>query len=263
MMELPDFDLYGQGRSSQRGCNVVIDFHTHILPGIDDGSRDTGMTEAMLREEKRQGVELVVATPHFYANRTSIDAFLSRREAALEKTERVRREAAEALPEIMTGAEVYYFQGMGRADGVSRLVVGDTRTLLLEMPFEQWKDGMLTDVEDLIRKQKLNIVLAHIERYWEFQRDRRVWNRVFDLPLTPQINAGSFIKKRGLFHSDKKRRFCMDFLAEHPRLIVGSDCHNMEGRVPNMAGARAAIETELGAGALKDIEKTTREALGL
>ena len=55
----------------------------------------------------------------------------------------------------------------------------------------------------------------------------------------------------------------MDFLAEHPRLIVGSDCHNMEGRVPNMAGARAAIEAELGAGALKDIEKTTREALGL
>ena len=37
---------------------MLIDFHTHILPGIDDGSREPGMTEAMLREEKRQGVEL-------------------------------------------------------------------------------------------------------------------------------------------------------------------------------------------------------------
>ena len=237
----------------------MIDFHTHILPGIDDGSRDAGMTEAMLREEQRQGVELVVATPHFYANRMSIEAFLSRRAGALEKAERLRRRAA--LPEIVAGAEVYYFQGMGRAEGVRRLCVGETRTLLLEMPFEPWSDAELTDVEDLIRRQKLNVVLAHIERYVEFQRDRRVWNRVLQLPLTPQINAGSFVKRRGLFHSDKKRRFCMGFLSEHPRLIVGSDCHNMEGRAPNMEGAWAAIEAELGAEALRDIEKTTRESL--
>ena len=239
----------------------MVDFHSHILPGIDDGSDCVETSLAMLRECSRQGVDLMFATPHFYANRTSIDAFLTRRDAALEKTEHVRREAAEALPEIMTGAEVYYFQGMGRADGVSRLVVGDTRTLLLEMPFEQWKDGVLKDVEDLIRKQKLNIVLAHIERYWEFQRDRRVWNRVMALPLTPQINAGSFLKKGWFFHPERRRRFCLDFLAAHPRLIVGSDCHNMRERPPNLAAAREEIAAALGTQALAGIDAAAGEAL--
>ncbi|MBR3739379.1 MAG: hypothetical protein IKN04_02845 [Clostridia bacterium] len=44
---------------------MLIDFHAHILPGIDDGSREADMTEAMPREEKRQGVELIATTPHF------------------------------------------------------------------------------------------------------------------------------------------------------------------------------------------------------
>ena len=65
----------------------MIDFHTHILPGIDDGSRNIDMTVAMLSEEVSQGVTAVVATPHFYANRTSVAAFLERREKACAFTE--------------------------------------------------------------------------------------------------------------------------------------------------------------------------------
>lgn len=45
----------------------MIDFHTHILPGIDDGSRSVEMTMQMLNAETEQGVTGIVATPHFYA----------------------------------------------------------------------------------------------------------------------------------------------------------------------------------------------------
>lgn len=239
----------------------MIDFHTHILPGIDDGSRNVNMTAAMLREEKRQGAELVVATPHFYANQMPIERFLENRARAIAKTERMRAEADEALPAIVVGAEVYFFQGMGRAAMVDKLCVGDTRTLLLEMPFEQWTEAMLRDVEQLIERRGLNIVLAHIERYHGFQRDKAVWNRVMALPLTPQINAGSFIKKGGLFHPNGKRKFCLRYLEEHPRLIVGSDCHNLEGRAPNVRQGRREIEAELGKKALRVIDATTKRAL--
>lgn len=239
----------------------MIDFHTHVLPGIDDGSRDIPMTEAMLREEARQGVELVVATPHFYANRMSIDRFLSRRAQALEATEDMRRRANAALPALMVGAEVYYFQGMGMAEAIEKLCVGDTRTILVEMPFEQWTEGVLKDVEQLIGRRKLNVVLAHVERYTGFQRNRDIWNRVMKLPLTPQINAGSFIKKGGFLHPDRVRRFSLNFLEAHPRLIIGSDCHNLEGRAPNIARARDEIQRALGPKALKEIDAAVKKAL--
>ena len=250
------------GMIEQQGRRtVLIDFHTHILPGIDDGSRDIGMTEAMLREQRRQGVDLIVATPHFYANQMSIEHFLSRRDRALRETEALIRHSEDALPKIVAGAEVYYFQGMGRAEAVGRLCVGETRTILVELPFEQWNSDVFRDVEALIDRQGLNVVLAHVERYHGFQKDRDVWNRVMALPLTPQINAGSFVKKGGLFHSDKKRKFCLRFLSEHPRTIIGSDCHNMEGRAPNLLRARREIEAALGAKALDDVDEAVKKAL--
>lgn len=241
----------------------MIDFHTHILPGIDDGSRDIDMTEAMLREEQRQGVTLVVATPHFYANRMSIESFLQRRAAALEKTRKLRERSQAPLPELIAGAEVYYFRNIGKADAVSRLRVGDTGVLLLEMPFEQWDEDVLRDVEQLVEVPGQKVVLAHVERYIGFQRDKDIWNRVMALPITPQINAGSFVKKGGFLHPDRKRKFCIDFLSKRPEIMLGSDCHNMEGRAPNLERGRAEIEKALGRGALERIDATVKNVLAL
>lgn len=240
----------------------MIDFHTHILPGLDDGSQNIAMTEAMLLEEKRQGVNLVVATPHFYANRMSIDGFLENRAEALDKTECIRGTSDVSLPQVIAGAEVYYFEGMGRAKTISRLCVGKTRTILVELPFTQWDEEMIRDIEALIERQNLNVVLAHIERYFGFQKDRHVWNHMLTLPVTPQINGRSFLKSGGLFHSNNKRKFCMDFLKVHPRLIVGSDCHNVTSRSPNLRTAMAEIAETLGEEVLIGIDAAVQEALG-
>ena len=54
----------------------MIDFHCHILPEMDDGSKDAGMSLAMLDMEREQGVTEVVFTPHFYAQEDSVVHFL-------------------------------------------------------------------------------------------------------------------------------------------------------------------------------------------
>ena len=239
----------------------MIDFHTHILPGIDDGSRDIRMTEAMLREEQRQGVDLVVATPHFYAGRTSLSSFMEKRAEAARQTERLREQKDGKLPEVLSGAEVCYFPGIGEARSVAELCVSGTRTLLLELPFLQWDEAVLRDTEALIEKQGLAVVLAHVERYIGLQKDRRIWNRLMELPLIPQINAGSFLKKGGLLRLGRVRNFCMDFLSGHPDLIVGSDCHNMDDRPPVLAKAREEIEAELGSEMLLCIDGAAGRAL--
>ncbi len=261
----------------------MIDFHCHILPGIDDGSRNIEMTEAMLTEEARQGVTEICATPHFYAHRMSFDDFLERRKHAAEKTAELlerrnaaisesgrasseldRRNAASgesgrasseeagqgtglsypALPKIYTGAEVYYFQGMGRAERVKELCVTGTNTILVEMPFAQWNRQVFDDIHDLIRRQRLTVVIAHIERYYEFQKDKSVWDDVFDLPLTRQLNAGSFLT--GWLRS----RFPLKVMREHPSTLVGTDCHNMDKRRPNLKEARDVILKKIGQNAL-------------
>ena len=241
----------------------MVDFHTHVLPGIDDGSPDITVTEAMLREEKRQGVDRVVATPHFYADRDSIAHFLKKRDAAYEA---VRKRAEELGPDVFPalslGAEVYFFPGIGLASQLPMLTIDGGSTILLEMPFVQWTQEMYVNVQDILVKQKLHIVLAHIERYPEFQKDFSVWEKIMRLPVIPQINTGSFMKhKTGLFRKDKRRIFAMDYLKKHPRMILGSDCHNLSGRKPNLAEGRRAIKEEIGAGALERIDRVTEEVL--
>ena len=100
----------------------MIDFHTHILPGIDDGSRDIQMTEQMLEKEAASGVTIVYATPHFYAHRTGVSGFLAKRDASYRKV-RELLETREDLPSLRVGAEVYYFRGMGRAEHTPGLCV--------------------------------------------------------------------------------------------------------------------------------------------
>lgn len=243
----------------------MIDIHTHILPGIDDGSRDLSMTENMLRDEAEQGVSLVAATPHFYPDRMSVEGFLDRRASALACVEQIRSQSLAPLPAIVCGAEVYYFRGIGQAEMVSRLCIGSSRALLLELPFEQWESPVLSDLRDLLNRG-LRVILAHVERYESFQRRRDVWDSVMALPVLKQVNAGSFLKAPGipgLLAGNRKRAFCMKFLREHPETLIGSDCHNTTGRKPNLASAAEVITSRMGKEFLDRTQQTARAALEL
>ena len=56
----------------------MIDFHSHVLPGIDDGSKDVSESLEMLRLSLLEGTDIIVATPHFYVDRSSITSFLDK-----------------------------------------------------------------------------------------------------------------------------------------------------------------------------------------
>ena len=98
----------------------IVDFHSHILPGIDDGSACVEDSIAMLRMEMEQGINHVVATPHFYAGHDRPEDFLARRDRAEEKL-RKAMEGHPGLPQLTVGAEVYYFRGMSSLDSLRKL----------------------------------------------------------------------------------------------------------------------------------------------
>ncbi len=234
----------------------MIDFHTHILPGIDDGSRNVEMSVQMLHEELKDSVDHVVFTPHFYANHDSIEHFLKRRGKSIgqlmveiEKDEKLSRMKYEF------GAEVYYFTGIGNAVDIRKLCISGTDILLLEMPFCQWTDAMYEDIGKLLHKQELTIVLAHIERYIDFQKKKDVWNRIFELPVIAQMNAGPFIRWSG-------RSKVIKLAKARDTILLGSDAHNMDSRKPNLASGRQIIEAKIGSHFLKNIDQTGRHLLG-
>ena len=229
----------------------MVDFHIHILPGVDDGSKNSDMSITMLHMEYQQGVGTIVATPHFYAHHASISHFLEKRQRAYDRLQNAIGQSGEVSLQqmrIIPGAEVYYFSGMGNATDIPKLCVADTKTILVELPFEQWTDAVYRDMKALIEKQHLHVVLAHIERYPEFQKSMSIWDRIFgELPVTAQINTGSFLKKGGLFTRDKKRKFALNWIAAHPGTILGSDAHNITSRCPNIGAGREMIEKQAGA----------------
>lgn len=234
---------------------MKIDIHSHFLPKIDDGSHSVEESMAMLQTTYRQGITHIVATPHFYADECSVDRFLVRRERSLGRL----REAAEhetQLPQILCGAEVYFFEGMGKAELLPKLCITGTNVLLLEMPFTQWTSRMADEVQAILEKQQLQIVLAHIERYFELQRDRSVWNYVMELPLQVQMNGGVFLEW-------KRRRMANHLLRDYGPVLLGSDCHNMTSRCPNLGEARAYIEKKHKAAVLAQTDALGKELLGL
>ena len=235
----------------------MIDFHTHILPGIDDGSQNVEMSVQMLQEELENGIDHVVFTPHFYANHDSIDNFLKRREKSRKQLmAKIERDGELSRMQYEFGAEVYYFGGIGNAADVRKLCIEGTHILLLEMPFCQWTDAMYEDIVKLLRKQKLTVVLAHIERYIDFQKKKDVWNRIFELPVIAQMNAGPFMDW-------KRRRKVLKLADRQDKILLGSDAHNMDTRKPNLAAAQTLIRKKLGEDILLKQEQLEHQLLGV
>lgn len=200
----------------------MVDFHTHILPGIDDGSQSIGESVTLLRMQMRQGVHSVVATPHFYADSTSPEQFLEARNRAWQQ---LKPYLWPELPEVYLGAEVQYFEGISGVKDIQLLKFQGSDLLLLEMPLQRWTQRMIADVLELNERFGIQIVLAHIERYLT-EQPRSVWQTLRQNGVLMQSNVSFFADWR-------TRRKAMAMLEKGEIHILGSDCHNKNNRQPN------------------------------
>lgn len=233
---------------------MVSDFHSHILPGIDDGSASPEESLALLRMEAAQGVKLVAATPHFDAHRDTLEGFLARRDAAAESLRRVVG-ADPALPEVILGAEVYYFKGISRAEQLHSLALGNTGCVLVEMPMGTWTDSMYRELEAVHGHLGLTPIIAHVDRYLGRFGDRGIPARLAQLPVLVQANASFFL------HWATAGR-AIRMLRRKQIHVLGSDCHNTATRVPNLEAAVARIRRELGAEGIAWIRENEHRILG-
>ena len=213
----------------------MIDWHSHILPGVDDGSRNVEESISILGMLNLQGVKTVIATPHFLANAESLESFLIRRKAAYDE---LKKHLPEKRPEILLGAEVKYYNGISKMSDLQKLKIENSKLLLLEMPMTGWTEYMVRELIELSGKSSIRIVLAHIERYLSLQK-QAVWERIYDSGILMQVNAS-------FFTTLASKRKAISLLRKGKIHFVGSDCHNMTSRSPQIGKAFEIIQKKLG-----------------
>lgn len=233
----------------------MIDMHTHVLPNIDDGSKSTDMSLDMLKESYRQGVSALVATPHFYIKDNNVESFIEKRDKAYKSlAEKIKNE--ENIPEIYLGAEVFYFNGISKMDNIEKLCINNSRYILLEMPFSKWNSRVFQEVDDLIYNRKLIPVIAHLERFVNFQKGTDNIEKLISMKVIPQMNGENLM---GFFNRGK----ALKWLSGGVIRLLGSDMHNTESRPQNLGTACEIISKKLGQDVLNDIEELSKKIIGI
>lgn len=205
----------------------LCDVHGHFLPGMDDGCKTAAEAVQVLKTSYAQGVRRMFATPHYYPVEP-IAVFLERREKAY-KTLADAIQGEVEIPQICLGAEVAYRPGLGYAEDIDKLCLGSSWYLLLEMPFHRWNREILRDIRNMCASACITPVIAHLERYLDIaQKD--LMDQLLDMDVLVQMNA-EFLLHPATRHTGRK------LLKEGTVQLLGSDCHNLTDRAPNMGKA--------------------------
>ncbi|MGI6453715.1 MAG: tyrosine-protein phosphatase [Syntrophomonadaceae bacterium] len=225
----------------------MIDLHTHILPGLDDGAADLEEALAMAQVAAQEGITSVVATPHIVTglynhNRLSILAAVQQLNEEITQ----RKIGVKVLP----GAEVHL-----EADIAERLARGEllcindnNKYLLLELP-TAFVPGYTETLIYKIQLQGIVPIIAHPERNTGILSNLSLLKKLVARGTLTQITAGSITGRFGL--DACKTAFYL--LEEGMGHLIASDAHSAQRRKPGINDAYQVVEKKLG----KELAQTT------
>ena len=190
----------------------LVDFHAHILPGADHGSKNQADSIHQLAYAGAVGVKRIIATPHFYPHYHIAERFLLRREKAYKSLCEVLEDNS---PQIRLGAEVLLCENLNKLPELSELCIYGTKTMLLELPFSDISDAHVATVSEII-SQGYNIVLAHADKY-----NPKDIEKFIPIGVKLQLNADAFLT---LF----KRTTLYEWLEKDLVVAFGSDIHRRD-----------------------------------
>lgn len=206
----------------------ICDFHSHLLPAMDDGCKTVQESLDALKSAYEQGVRVQFLTPHYYPVE-DVDTFLQRRQASAEALSAAMQQEKEPMPQIHFGAEVAYHPGLVNLENLEALCLGNSRYLLLEMPFSGWGNEVVRDICNICNVRGVVPILAHIERYLGFQNKKQL-EAMLKQDVLVQMNAEHLLDW-------KTRGNALSLLKKGKVQLLGSDCHNLTNRPHNLGAA--------------------------
>jgi protein-tyrosine phosphatase len=223
----------------------MIDIHSHILPGIDDGAGDLEEALEMARLAVADGIRVMVATPHLFKHKTvDLDA-INEKSVILEHIDRFRdRLAAEGIAlEILPGCDVpLSVEALSLLAEDRVLTVNDGKSyLLLELPHF----SIPPTLEDIcFRLQSLGLtpIITHPERQPIIQERPDKLGRLIALGCLAQLTAGSLTGGFGR----RIARVSRQLVKKGYIHLLASDAHNTRGRPPILSQAVSELSKLVG-----------------
>lgn len=215
----------------------MIDIHTHILPGVDDGPQTIEESLEILKRAANEGVKAIVATPHVleFPSKSSWqrvrDAFNSLKQAL---------KSEEIDIEIILGAEIFISPDlpMWIKQNKDITINNGNRYVLLELPIHEIPPFTEHTIFELLL-QGIVPIIAHPERYHELQKDT---SRLFDMikrGVLTQLNSSSLQGRYGR----KAKKAAKSILTQGLIHMIGSDVHSsFNGPYPLSQGMMLAAE---------------------
>jgi protein-tyrosine phosphatase len=210
----------------------MIDLHSHLLPGLDDGPADDGGSIALAAEAYAGGVRVMAATPHLRSDFPGVDVMeIPKRVAALQ----ARLDEQRIGLELVSGGEVDVLWAQTASDEALRAASygGRGHDLLVETPYGELP-GLFEDLLFRIRVRGFRVLLAHPERNPSFQRDPERLVRLVEGDMLVQLTASSVT---GSGRAGKLAR----------RLIEDGQAHVIAGDLHRAGGNRASIANAVSA----------------
>ncbi len=208
----------------------MIDFHSHIIPGIDDGADDIKETFNLIEEAKEAGFTAIISTSHYWEEHYEVDE--KERKTWIDA---VGMNVKNKMPEmdLYLGSEIFITSDIPELLQQKKAsTINNTRYVLFELPFED-KPSNLKDVIFKLLSNKLKPIIAHPERYTYVQKNPNLLIELIDMGVLFQGNFGSIIGMYG-----KKVEKTMKVLLQNNLIhFLGSDVHRTKSIYPQIPEA--------------------------
>lgn len=203
---------------------MIVDIHSHILPGVDDGATSLREAVQMAEAALRAGVTHVIATPHI------IDGLNPERVAEIKSSfYHFQKKLSDLgiLLKVYPGAEIHLHDDLlkeGKLDNFLTLAQGG-KYLLIELPVYQ--SPLIADkvLSSLLDKGLIPII-AHPERNETIQKNTDLLRKWVNAGVTTQVTAEALLG----FWGSKKKRLVKTLMAQDLVHFLATDCHSVRHR---------------------------------
>ncbi len=200
----------------------MFDIHSHVLPGIDDGSKSFAMSLDILRGLEKQGITDLICTPHYICETKQTSTRAANQKLLKQLQGKAQKEGIDI--NLYLGNEIYIDRDIKKLLKVKKIsALNDSKYILVELPIS----GEYNQYEDILQDLELTgwqPILAHPERYVSFQNDYSKVIELHRIGVLFQCNLGSIIGQYGkhakklIKHMAKENLiFCFGTDIHHPR----------------------------------------------
>lgn len=226
----------------------MIDFHSHIIPNIDDGSTSMKDTINMINEARQAGFTEIISTSHYIQKYYDLDCF--EREKILDIIKKKVSEKKEINIKLYLGSEIYFTpEIIELVKNKKASTINNTRYLLFELPMNTKPLFVKEMVYELMQNGYIPII-AHPERYTYVQENIQYIEELASMGALFQSNYGSII---GMYGNSAKKTL-KKLLKNNLISFLGSDVHKTGQIYPKIPKALKKLRKIL---SVEELEKLT------